>query len=565
MSEVASATAMNDPTAPAAQTPSTWAERFHQVEALLAALSDRLNPILVKETRQALKSRQFGFTLVLLLILCWVVTIGGVAMVGPGIYYSAAGSVLLKAYLFVLIFPLAVVVPFSAYRSLTTERDENTYDLLRVSTLNPHQVVRGKLGSAGVLMGVYLSAVAPCVAFTYLLRGVDVLTVAVLLLYITLASLGLSLIGLFLAAITSKKHGQVLVSVAFVALLLACFFGGLALTSAVLDEGGQLVSDPEFWIVTGVLFTLYATTFAIVYLATVALTSYRSENRSTALRYAMVVQQAAFIGWMSAPWLASGYDDDVLMVAVLLAVVYWYFMGALMTTEVADLSHRVRRRLPQSTFGKVLLGLFNPGPGTGYMFTVANLTTVMLLVGLALGVTYYFRLATNRTIHYQEIILVGLIYWSYVVAYVGIGKLVIGLLRRFTAIPGIAGFLIHVLLLLAVSGVPFVTQISIRTLRNAGYTALQWSNPFWTFKELIDRGPRLDAELWLQAMVLLTIALCVLLANLPSAAREMMQDRVALPSRVAEDEAELHPVEARPQSPWDQDPPVSLSPEPQPD
>lgn len=542
-----------------------WGERFRQMESALAAVSDRLNPILVKETRQALKSRQFGFTFVLLLILCWVVTIGGVAMVGPGIYYSAAGSILLKAYFIVLIFPLAVVVPFTAYRSLTTEREENTYDLLRVSTLNPHQVVRGKLGSAAVLMGVYLSAVAPCVAFTYLLRGVDVLSVAVLLLYITLASLGLSLIGLFLASITNQKHGQVLVSVSLVAALLGCFFGGIVMTSEFLDDGGQLVGQWEFWVVTGVLFTIYATTFAVVYLATVGLVSYRSENRSSPIRYAMVVQQATFVGWMVFAWLISRYEDEVLLVAILMAVCYWYVMGALMTTEVAELSHRVRRQLPQSSLGRIMLGLFNPGPATGYLFTVANLTFIALMVGIAMATTAYFRLASNRTVEYEAVAVVAIIYSSYVVAYLGLGKLIISWIRRFAPLPGVAGFVIHVLLLLAGSGVPFVIQLSMRTMRNAGYTALQWSNPFWTFEEVVDRGPRADTETWLQAMVLLTVAICVLMANLPSVARELLQGRVALPSRVVEDEAELHPVEVKPQSPWDEDTQVAIRPEPQPE
>ena len=558
------AESVTDPPTASQQASHPWADGFARLEAQLAALSDRLNPILVKETRQALKSRQFGFTLVLLLILCWVVTIGGVAMVGPGIYYSAAGSVLLKAYLVVLIFPLAVVVPFSAYRSLTTEREENTYDLLRVSTLDPHQVVRGKLGSAAVLMGVFLSAVAPCVAFTYLLRGVDVLSVGMLLLYITLGSLGLSMVGLFLAAITNQKHGQVLVSVCLVALLLFCFLAGISIAWAFLDEGGQLVSDPEFWIGSGVLISLYATTFALVYLATVALTSYRSENRSTPLRYAMIAQQAVFIGWMAVAWLES-FDDDMLALVIVLATIYWYAMGALLTTEVAELSHRVRRQLPQSTLGRVVLGLFSPGPGSGYLFVVANVTTVMLIVGCAMGSTYYYRLAPNRTVRYDQVVIFGLIFWSYVVAYVGIGKLIISTLRRFTPIPGIAGFLIHVLWLLAVSGIPFVMQISIRTMRNAGYTALQWGNPFWTFDELIDGGSSTLGDARLQAMMLVTLALCVFMANLPAAAREMMQGRVALPSRVAEDDAELHPIEAKPQSPWDAEATSSGSPDPQPE
>lgn len=532
---------------------SNWSQRFDQLEHWLAKTSDYLNPILVKETRQALKSRQFGLTFVLLLVLCWVATIGGVAIVGPGIYYSAAGGMMLAAYFCILIFPLALVVPFSAYRSLTGEREENTYDLLRVSTLSPHQIIRGKLGSAMVQMGVYLSAVAPCVAFTYLLRGVDVVSIAVILLYATLASLGLSMIGLFAAALVQQKHGQVLLSVLFVSQLLASGWGGIILTVWYLNSGGSLIRDSEFWIVTGVLVSIYITTFVLIYLAAVALISYKSENRSTSLRWAMIAQQAVFVGWMTLPWITEQFEDGVLVAAFILATIYWYVMGTMLTTETAELSHRVRRDLPQSKLGRLLLGLLNPGPGTGYLFAIANLVSVMALVSIAMACIYLAQLPARGTINYLAISLVMIIYTSYVITYLGLGKLLVTALRRVAPVTGVAGFLIHVLLVLAGSGIPTAIQLSLRSWRNAGYTILQWSNPFWTADELLNGGPESGPEVQLQAMVMLAVAACVFILNIPSVARELMQQRVSLPSRIVQDEAELHPVQSKPQSPWEED------------
>ena len=57
------------------------------IDRFLEAAGDRLNPILVKETRQSLKSRQFTLWFVLLLIGCWVTTIGAIAYVGTSIHY----------------------------------------------------------------------------------------------------------------------------------------------------------------------------------------------------------------------------------------------------------------------------------------------------------------------------------------------------------------------------------------------------------------------------------------------------------------------------------------------
>ena len=65
------------------------------IDRFLVYAGDWLNPILVKETRQALKSSQFTITFVLMLVACWIATIGVVAYVGPRIFYSAEGGTLL--------------------------------------------------------------------------------------------------------------------------------------------------------------------------------------------------------------------------------------------------------------------------------------------------------------------------------------------------------------------------------------------------------------------------------------------------------------------------------------
>ena len=122
-----------------------------------SALGDWFNPILVKETRQALKSLQFTITFVLVLVACWVVTIGGVAVIGPSIFYAAAGGTMLTV---VLRDPGVSAgrssCRIAAFRSLAAEREDNTYDLLSITTLKPRQIISGKLGSSIVQMVVYL-------------------------------------------------------------------------------------------------------------------------------------------------------------------------------------------------------------------------------------------------------------------------------------------------------------------------------------------------------------------------------------------------------------------------
>ena len=80
-------------------------------------------------------------------------------------------------YYAVLSVPLLIVVPYAAFRSLAGEWEDGTFELLSITALSARQIVTGKLASAILQMMVYYSALAPCIAFTYLLRGIDIITV----------------------------------------------------------------------------------------------------------------------------------------------------------------------------------------------------------------------------------------------------------------------------------------------------------------------------------------------------------------------------------------------------
>ena len=193
-------------------------------------MAEYANPILVKETRQALKSRQFLLTFLVILLACWIASFAVVAIAGLDVFYVASGGSMLFVYCTILAFPLMIVVPYSAYRSLASEQEDNTYDLLSITSLNSRQIVTGKLGSAVVQMLVYLSAVSPCIAFTFLLRGVDILTVVLLLCSYFFVSLGLSMAALLVGTMAKVRYTQALTSVLLVIGLLMTFSPCVAMT-----------------------------------------------------------------------------------------------------------------------------------------------------------------------------------------------------------------------------------------------------------------------------------------------------------------------------------------------
>ncbi len=536
------------------------AGRIARIDRAMVWLSDRLNPILVKETRQALKSKQFLITFTLLLICGWAWSLIGVAMIGPDVWRGAYGPTMFFGYYLILAVPLLVIVPFSAFRSLSEEQEDRTYELMSVTTLGPRQIVRGKLGSTVVQMLVYLSAISPCLAFTYMLRGIDFPTILYILFYSFLGSAALSVVGLLIGTLTSEKHWQVMMSVVLIGGLFMALWFGCMLTYIMLYEGGGggLFRDAEFWQANAAFLTGITAYFVMIFYAAAAQISFASDNRSTRLRVMMVIQQMLFIGWMAWLWIwpARG-EEEIFFIFTSFAAFHWFIMGAFMCGESPELSPRVKRDLPQSFLGRLFLTWFNPGPGTGYLFAISGMLSILVITGIGLVAAESLDLPGWRQFNRygpEHFLSFGVLALSYVTIYLGLGLAVVRLLRKFAQVTLVAAVLLQVLLVLAGFGIPMIIHMMSRQLRSAGYSLLHITDPFWSSVHVTERGA-FPAEGYILMTVVPLTALLVLFLNLPAVAREVRRVRIAKPQRVADEDATLaakkHPVEPLRTSPWD--------------
>ena len=91
-------------------------------------------------------------------------------MQAPDVYYTPAGQSMLAGYYFVLAIPLIAMVPIAAHRSLVSEIDDGTFEMLAITRLSSMRIVMGKLNSAMLQMLVYFAAIVPCLAFSYLMQ-----------------------------------------------------------------------------------------------------------------------------------------------------------------------------------------------------------------------------------------------------------------------------------------------------------------------------------------------------------------------------------------------------------
>jgi len=532
---------------------SPWVQRWDRIEAWLDGLGDRMNPILVKEARQAMKSRQFVVTFSLLLIFGWLYTLAFIGFTMPGLYYAPLGPAMLLGYYLILTIPLLIVVPYAAFRSLASEREDGTFELLSITALSARQIVTGKLGSAVLQMLVYYSALAPCIAFTYLLRGIDVVTIGIFLSYTFLASFMLCVLGLTLATVTRSRHWQVVLSVVYVMALLGfAIIWDMGMLSILASGEPMPYDEPEYWIVNVAMLSFYVSFVALFLLIAAGQLTFASENRSTKIRIVLVVQQGLLVGWMTYVWLqnwmrSASLDEEVLMFEFAVAGIFWTLAGAFLTGEGAQLSPRAMRQLPQSLLGRMAFTWFNPGSGTGYVFTVMNLAAVGILL---IGCTIVGEVWGGSDLAPLPWIIA---IWGYVAFYLGLTRLAVLWIRQYTGVSLLAVFLCHFCVASLAIALPLILQafISWGDMNTFEYSVLQMPNWVWTLYEIGDRNSGLAVVV---GVAVFAGGAFMFLANLVVASREVENVRQAAPQRVLEDERELHPPLEEKKvalSPWD--------------
>lgn len=524
-------------------------------------LSEKLNPIVVKEARQALKSRQFTITFGLLLVFgaCW--TALGVALQMPAIFHSPSGPFMVAGYYVILAVPLIVIVPFAAFRSLAAEREDGTFDLLSIATLSARQVVVGKLASAVLQMIVYYSAIAPCIAFTYLLRGLDIITIGLMLAYLFLASTLLSALGLALATVTKERHWQVLLSVVLVAGLVGAFWMWLMGMAGMFEWflNYSPFDDVHFWAGNAALVMFHASFIALFVYVSAGQISFASDNRSTPVRWVLFSQHALLFGWvLYGMFVENGNGSEpFFVVGCSAALIYWWIVGSFLIGEWAELSPRVRRQLPQTFLGRMLLTWFNPGSGTGYVFTLANLGLILIaFYGCSLLVEWT-RGTTRNFLTPDHMAQFAAAAWFFAATYLGIGRLMVMLVRNRVPSGVVFSFLLQIVLVTFGTLMPLVVQFSLFNTSSFDYSVLQVTNPFWTLAQMLfSATPGFPSSAdTTSSFILLAISGCALaVLHFLLTIREIEQTRLVAPQRVQEEDAAALAARTpvRKKNPWDE-------------
>ncbi len=341
--------------------------------------SDWLNPILVKETRQALKSRAFIVSFFLLLLGSWLISVIGLLAAGPAIEYGRTGHFFFVFYFGALCLAVGAVVPYNAFRSLLSEREENTYDLLSITSLSPGQIVRGKWACSLLQALLFYFAIIPFMAFSSLMPGFDFVQSTVLLIFALYSSMALSMVMLMLSTTIKQRTWQGLISLLVLSLLGLVIFVTLSGLSGLIFSELPLAAPWFWWGISGFLAVTLSYLW-LFYQIAIARLSFESENRATSIRLTALAQVILLFlaGIALVATTGRNLSRDLLQLIFMGVSIHVALVGIAVSPEVDGLSRRVRRRLPRRKVIRFLMAPFLPGGSLGYLYTLGFLACIYL-------------------------------------------------------------------------------------------------------------------------------------------------------------------------------------------
>ncbi|TWU01239.1 ABC transporter permease [Stieleria varia] len=514
---------------PSETSSASWIDR---IDAWCIRLGDSFNPILVKETRQALKSRQFvvTFSLVLFAALAW--TVGGSLSMMPQIYTTPSAPRMMVGYYFLLAVPMMLVVPMAAYRSLEGEIDDGTLELLSITALSPWQIVLGKLASASLQMVLYFVALFPCLAYAYTLRGVDMPTTILVIGLTIVVAVFLTVTALFMATLSRARTGRILTLLGLLIVLLWGEYGVGFAVVMMITQGNPMTAAATIFAATALFSFALATGNLMLTIAAAQLTP-ESENRSTPVRLALLIVTAVLVSIAGLAMFTM--RDDGIGFYTLCAVAcagLWTLASSMMVAESGVMTPRIQRELPSSFFGRMALTWMTPGPGTGLVFAGTVILFLLALQQLSVylivdqGWISGWR-ANEFEMYFGQ---PAAVYAGYLVGFLVVVRLVMMVVRLKNNPRVEIGLAVLVVVAVFAVLIPYSIELHYNDYRQVTYSGTQITNWGFTLSQSVEG--RLNP--WI-AKTILGVGILMWMMALFSIPAVVQPRKTATPERVQEE------------------------------
>jgi hypothetical protein len=351
------------------------------LRGIIDRLDDWMNPIVVKELRQAVQSRLVVAILLMALglqvfILGTFLIVGEARQVGQPVSWRV-GAEIFQILQGILLFCCLLLIPAYTGVRLAAERSAANTDLLFVTSLRPRSIVLGKFTASLVLAVLVFSAFAPFMTLTYLLRGIDIPSILLLLAVDLLAVIFGTQLALFLAAVPAPLALRVLLHLLELFVLGMIFIGVLGWTAAFL-RGIGIGEDPqEFYAAFATVALLVLATAGLFFCWSVALISPPPSNRAPAGRLFLVGMWLA-LGAAAALLSRRVKADPPVLMWTMLSVVLGCLQFFVSINERERWAVRVARQIPRNEFLRIPAFLFFSGAAGG-----VTLSVLMVVLTLA--------------------------------------------------------------------------------------------------------------------------------------------------------------------------------------
>jgi hypothetical protein len=442
-----------------------------RLDALFGRLeraSDSLSPIVVKEVRQLARGREFHVSFGISLLLGLALASLGAADAITG--RRTSGGWTFSALMVCLGLLGLVTVPLGAFNALRNERLEQTLELITLTALSPRRVVIGKLLAQGVKLATFFAGLAPFVAMSFLLGGIDFATILLSMFILFMCSLWACAACLFCSSLfkTRAMSGLLLGGVGIVLLMVLTVFGGSRIAYFLIMGGSASMpaGGASFWWGLAMMTSFVVATMVNLVLLAENRLSLPSENRITPLRVGLLVQFLVIVGWSLSYLNAKGYVASR-AVEMLSVVGGLHLAGVAMfaVTEDLVLPRRVLLRMRARSDWQRLFAMFLPGGGRGAIYVQLQMAVLLYAVSMLDSGMFQVSFA---------VVMCG-----YICFYSGVPTVAIRLMR-----PHAPSFLLRVAVLVVLSVVLVVPDIVAYMWDpdgfDGGYSTRHLLNPFWT-------------------------------------------------------------------------------------
>ena len=308
-----------------------------------------MNPIVIKELRQGVRSWAVTGMLLLFLIvlflasLMFLITQSFEVSVNLGL-----GGTMFRTFISILAGASILFIPLYTGVRVAAERQDNNPDLLYVSTLSPMRIIFGKFLCSSYIVLLFFSACMPFMAFTNLLRGVDLPTVFYILAFLFLAVCAANMVAIFLACLPMSRPFKFLFVIYGIFQSIAGIGSTIGISFEFMRSGvGAMMVDRNFWIGTLTAAFIGVAITGLFFFMSVALIAPPSSNRALPVRLYLTAFWLLG-GVMSFIWVWQTGEADRMLVWTYPTLVLMILSLLVIISNSDQFSHRVRQAIPRS-------------------------------------------------------------------------------------------------------------------------------------------------------------------------------------------------------------------------